>query len=128
MLEILLAHLRHQREGVPDGLHRRVDVVEAAQVLALVVEFQLEGHPVAEQRGGEVVDVVEVVFVVGGVRGVVEGVHVGNDVADPICDGAVVVRAEVLQVPVVALEADFRCQGGDQLGEVVEKVFAGGVE
>ena len=71
VVEVLLRHLGHERKRIANGLDGRIDVVQPAQQLTAVVELQLCAHAVAQDRGGEVVHVIEVVFVVGGVRGVV---------------------------------------------------------
>ena len=128
VLEVLLGDLRHEQEGITDRLDRGLDVVQTAQEFTPVVQLQLEGEPVAQDRGGEPIDVVEVVLVVGGVRGVVERIHVSDEVADAVRDSTPVLGTEVLQLSVEAIEPDLGAHGGGEFRVVVDEVLTRGVE
>ena len=127
-IDLLRCLVRHEHEGVADGLHRRRNVIELAQVLAVVVKVEFQAQAVAQDGGGHVVDVVEVVIIIRLVRAVVQGVQVRHHLARAVRDGGVVLGREVLEFAVESGNAQRRRCRGRERGEIVNKVIARGVQ
>ena len=98
ILQILGRVIRHDQEGVTDGLDRGVDVVEQTQGLTLVVEGEIKADAVTQDIGGDAVDIVEVFLIVIVIGAVIEGINIGDHVTVAFGDGVPIIGRKILKL------------------------------
>src|SRR5699024_9062445 len=104
--------MRHQQQTIANSLHGRGNIIEIADIFAVVVQIQLQAQAIAQDFGGDVIDVVKSIIVVRLISTVIQCVQVSDHLAGTVGDGGEVIRGESVQLPFVAFNARLGGIGG----------------
>ena len=70
-IAVFIRILRHEQQGIADGLHRGGDVIQAAYILAVVVQIEIKAEAIAQDGRGDIVHVIKVILIIGLIGGVI---------------------------------------------------------